>query len=157
MSLAISAEAERSNKFNLASKGKSVKVSAIESAAESNIKKELQKDQQVLATLKAVQAELATMKAEVKNLREAASNQKADPMMPSYAGNGVSTGARLLGCQECRRKKEGDRCPLATSVVACTILHATVSQVSEIIRETHPGYPRGTGSSLARKREVPPV
>ena len=36
MSLAISAEAERSNKFNLASKGKSVKVSAIESAAESN-------------------------------------------------------------------------------------------------------------------------
>ena len=98
MSLAISAEAERSNKFNLASKGKSVKVSAIESAAESNTKKELQKDQQVLATLKAVQAELATMKAEVKNLREAASNQKADPMMPSHAGNGVRTGARPLGC-----------------------------------------------------------
>ena len=111
MSLAISAEAERSNKFNLASKGKSVKVSAVESAAESNTKIELQKDQQVLATLKAVQAELATMKAEVKNLREAASNQKADPMMPSYAGNGVSTEARPLGCQECRTKKEGDRCP----------------------------------------------
>ena len=36
MSLAISAEAERSNKFNLTSKGKSVKVSTIESAAESN-------------------------------------------------------------------------------------------------------------------------
>ncbi|CAH3039210.1 unnamed protein product, partial [Porites lobata] len=111
MSLAISAEAERSNKFNLASKGKSVKVSAIENAAESNTKKELQKDQQVLATLKAVQAELATMKAEVKNLREAASNQKADPMMPSHAGNGVRIGARPLGCQECRRKREGDRCP----------------------------------------------
>ena len=111
MSLAISAEAERSNKFNLTSKGKSVKVSAIESAAESNTKKELQKDQQVLATLKAVQAELVTMKAEVKNLREAASNQKADPMMPSHAGNGLRTGARPLDCQECRRKKEGDRCP----------------------------------------------
>ena len=111
MSLAISAEAERSNKFNHASKGKSVKVSAVESAAESNTKKELQKDQQVLATLKAVQAELATMKAEVKNLREAASNQKSDPMMPSHAGNGVTTGARPLGCQECRRKREGDRCP----------------------------------------------
>ena len=75
MSLAISAEAERSNKFNLTSKGKSVKVSAIEIAAESNTKKELQKDQQVIATLKAVQAELATKKAEVKNPREAASNQ----------------------------------------------------------------------------------
>ncbi|CAH3026466.1 unnamed protein product [Porites evermanni] len=61
MSLAISAETEQSNKFNLASKGKSVK-------------KELQKDQQVLATLKAVQAELATMKAQVKNLREAATD-----------------------------------------------------------------------------------
>ena len=36
MSLAISAEAEQSNKFNLTSKGKSVKVSTIESAAESN-------------------------------------------------------------------------------------------------------------------------
>ena len=104
MSLAISAEAEQSNKLNLASKGKSAKVSAIESAAESNTKKEIQKDQQVLATLKAVQAE-------VKNLREAASNQKADPMMPSHAGNGVRTGARPLGCQECRRKREGDRCP----------------------------------------------
>ena len=88
-----------------------MKVSAIESAAESNAKKELQKDQQILATLKAVQAELATMKVEIKNLREAASKHKADPVMPSHAGNGARTGARPLGCQECRMKREGNRCP----------------------------------------------
>ncbi|CAH3027981.1 unnamed protein product, partial [Porites evermanni] len=122
VSLAISAEAERSNKFNLTSKGKSVKVSAIESAAES--KKELQKDQQVLATLKVVQAELATMKAEVQNLREAASNQKVDPTMPSHAGNGVEQG-HLVAKSVGGRGKVTDA-HIATSVVACTILHATV-------------------------------
>ena len=58
-----------------------------------------------------MQAELATMKAGVKNLHETAVNQKADPMMPSHSGNGVRTGARPLGCQECRRNREGDRCP----------------------------------------------
>ena len=157
MSLGISAEAERSNKFNLASKGKSVKVSAIESAAESNTKKELQKDQQVLATLKAMQEELATMKAEVKSLREAASNQKVDPVTPSHAGNGARTGARPLGCKSVGGRGKATDAHIATSVVACTILHATVSQGPEIIRETHPSYPRRTGSSLARKREVPPV
>ena len=149
MSLAISAEAERSNKFNLTSKGKSVKVSAIESAAES--KKELQKDQQVLATLKAVQAELATMKAEVQNLREAASNQKVDPTMPSHAGNGVEQG-HLVAKSVGGRGKVTDA-HIATSVVACTILHATVSQGPEIIREMHPGYPAGQGVASPEKEK----
>ena len=110
MSLAISAEAERSCKFSLTSKGKSAKVLTVESSVETNTKKESQKDSQVLAALKAVQAELATMKSEVKSLREEASNQKADTMVSSPVGNGVRTGARPPGCQECRRKKEGDRC-----------------------------------------------
>ena len=39
-------------------------------------------------------------------------------MMPSHAGNG----ARPRGCQECRRTDAH----IATSGVACTILHATV-------------------------------
>ena len=78
---------------------------------EANTKKESQKDSQVLAALKAVQAELATMKLEVKSLREEASSQKADTMAPGPVGNGLRTGARPPGCQEHRRKKEGDRCP----------------------------------------------
>ena len=81
MSLALSAEAERSNKFSLTNRGKSAKV--------------LQKDSQVLATLKAVQAELATVKSDVKTLREAAGNQKADTMIPSHhAGSGLKAGTR---------------------------------------------------------------
>ena len=111
MSLAISAEAERSSKFSLTSKGKSAKVLTVESSVEANTKKESQNDSQVLAALKAVQAELATMKSEVKSLCEEASNQKADTMISSPVGNGVRTGARPPGCEECRRKKEGDRCP----------------------------------------------
>ena len=86
MSLAISAEAERSSKFSLTSRGKSAKVLTVESSVEAITKKESQKGSQVLAALKAVQAELATMKSEVKSLREEASNQKADTMVPSPVG-----------------------------------------------------------------------
>lgn len=111
MSLAMSAEAERSNKFSLTNKGKSAKVLTVEGSVEANTKKESQKDSQVLATLKAVQAELATVKSEVKVLREVAGNQKANTMVPNPAGSGVRAGARPPGCQECRRKREGDRCP----------------------------------------------
>ena len=102
MSLAISAETERSNKFSLTSKGKSAKKEQ---------QKEQQKDQHILATLKAVQADLASVRSEVETLRETAIRQKADSTRPARPGNGVTMGARSPGCQECRRKREGDRCP----------------------------------------------
>lgn len=108
MSLAISAETERSNKFN--PKGKSAKVFAVEGAAEANGKKEQQQKDQILATLKAVQADLAAVQSEVKTLRETANNQKADTIRPSHTGNGTSVGANTRGCQDCRRKREGDQC-----------------------------------------------
>ena len=44
ISLAISAETERSNKFSLASKGKSAKVHSVESPADTSTKKEQQKE-----------------------------------------------------------------------------------------------------------------
>ena len=50
MSLAISAETERSNKFSLTSKGKSAKVCTVESSADTSTKKKQQKDQHILAT-----------------------------------------------------------------------------------------------------------
>ena len=57
MSLAISAETERSNKFSPTSKGKSAKPYTAEGSADTSTKKEQQKeqqrDQQILATLKA--------------------------------------------------------------------------------------------------------
>ena len=115
MSLAISAETERSNKFSLTSKGKSAKVYTVESSADTSSKKEQQKEQQkdqhILATLKAVQADVASVRSEVETLREAAISQKADSTRPARPGNGVTMGAGSPGCQECRRKREGDRCP----------------------------------------------
>ena len=115
MSLAISAETERSNKFSLTSKGKSAKVYTVESSADTSTKKEQQKEQQkdqhILATLKAVQADLASVQSEVETLRETAISQKADSTRPARPGNGMTMGARSPGCQECRRKREGDRCP----------------------------------------------
>jgi len=77
MSPAISAETERSNKFSLTSKGKSAKVYTVESPADTSTKKEQQKDQHILATLKAVRADLASVRSEVETLRETAISQKA--------------------------------------------------------------------------------
>ena len=115
MSLAISAETERSNKFSPTSKGKSAKVYTVESSADTSTKKEQQKEQQkdqhILATLKAVQADLASVRSEVETLRETAISRKADSTRPARPGNGMTMGARSPGCQECRRKREGDRCP----------------------------------------------
>ena len=115
MSLAISAETERSNTFSLTSKGKSAKVYTVESSADTSTKKEQQKEQQkdqhILATLKAVQADLASVRSEVETLCVTAITQKADSTRPARPGNGVTMGARSPGCQECRRKREGDRCP----------------------------------------------
>jgi len=77
MSLAKSAETERSNKFSLTSKGKSAKVYTVESPADKSAKKEQQKDQHILATLKAVQADLASVRSEVETLRETAISHEA--------------------------------------------------------------------------------
>ena len=111
MSLAISAETERSNKFSLTSKGKSAKMYTVENSADTSTKKEYHKDQHILATLKAVQADLASLHSEVETLSETAISQKTDSTRPARPGNASTMGARPPGCQECIRKREGDRCP----------------------------------------------
>ena len=115
MSLARSAETKRSNKFSLTSNGKSAKMYTAESSADTITKKEQQKeqhkDQCILATLKAMQADLALVRSEVETLRETAISQKTNSMRPACLGNGATKGAGPPGCQECRRKREGDRCP----------------------------------------------
>ena len=119
MSLAISAEAERSNKFSLTNRGKSAKVFTVESAVEPNTRKELQKDSQVLATLKAVQAELATVKSEVKTLQEVAGNQKGDTMIPSHhGGGGVKAGQDDQVAKSVEGRGKATDVHIATSVVA---------------------------------------
>jgi len=161
MSLATSSETERSNKFSLAGKGKSAKVNTVESSADTSTKKEQpkeqQKDQHILATLKAVQADLASVRSEVETLRETAISQKADSTEPTRPGNGVRMGKMSPGCQECRRKREGDRCP------HCYLCGGPnhIERYCQTKHRSHPGnaprLPRGTGSSLTRGREMPPV
>ena len=109
MSLAISAETERSSRFSLTSKGKSAKMYTVESSADTSTKKEQQKeqhkDQHILATLKAVQADLASVRSKVETLRETAISQKTGSIRPSRPGNGATMGARPPGC----RKSVGER------------------------------------------------
>ena len=115
MSLATSSETERSNKFSLAGKGKSAKVNTVESSADTSTKKEepkeQQNDQRILASLKAVQADLASVRSKVETLCETAISQKADSIRPACPGNGMTMGTRSPGCQGCRRKREGDCYP----------------------------------------------
>lgn len=138
MSVAISMEAEQSNKFNL--KGNSAKVFAVEGAALGNGKK----DQQILTTLKAVQADLAAVQSEVKTLWETASSQKTDAIRSNHAKNETSARASPRGCQECKRKREGDRCS-----------HCYFCGGSN--QYCHARYPRRAGSSHTRERKLPPV
>ena len=129
------------------------KVYTVESGADTSTKKEQHKDQHILATLKAVQANLASVRLEVEKLRETAISQKVDSIRPSRPGNGVTMGARSPGCQERRRKREGDCCPHC-------YLCGGPNHIARKYR-SHLGNalwrPCGTGSSLARGREVPPV
>ena len=110
VSLAISAEMERSNKFSLVNKPKTTKVCTVENVTEGNGRKEQQRDQQLLATLKAVQADLAAVQSEVKTLRETATVQSANTAR-TYVSSRASTGVRQLGCKECKGRGQGDECP----------------------------------------------
>ena len=110
VSLAISAEMERSNKFSLVNKPKATKVCTVENVTEGNGRKEQQRDQQLLATLKAVQADLAAVQSEVKTLRETTTVQSANTAR-TYASSRASTGVRQLGCKECKGRGQGDECP----------------------------------------------
>ena len=133
------------------------KVYTVESGADTSTKKEQHKDQHILATLKAVQANLASVRLEVEKLRETAISQKVDSIRPSRPGNGVTMGARSPGCQERRRKREGDCCP------HCYLCGGPnhIARYCQNKYRSHlgnaPWLPCGTGSSLARGREVPPV
>ena len=87
MSMAMSAETERLNKFGASGRAKQASVSSLE-MAKSNIKKK-KEDGRVLAALKAVQSDMATMQTEMKTLQETVSKghkresrEKSDKYVP---------------------------------------------------------------------------
>ena len=112
------------------------KVYTVESSADTSTKKEQHKDQHILATLKAVQANLASVRSEVEKLRETAISQKGLLVLEMEwqweQGHLVA-------------KSVGERGKATAAHIAICALHAIVKPSIKVIWETHPGYPAGQG------------
>ena len=106
MNMAMSAETERVNKFSFSGR-KSASISTVEMTSEKN--KEKREEGRVLAALKAVQSDMATMQSEMKFLRNAVTKvpEPGDEMR-----NNVATKASRpkRGCRECDEKGLSDMC-----------------------------------------------
>ena len=100
----MSAETERSHKFGLSSKTKSVKVSTLEKGIDARVKK----DKELLAALKAVQSDLAAVQSEAKTLSSTLT--ASSKPLTGFNHNGNKAEPRQLGCRVCREKGEGDKC-----------------------------------------------
>jgi hypothetical protein len=99
MSMAMSAETERLNKFGASGRAKQASVSSLE-MAKSNIK-EKKEDGRVLAAVKAVQSDMATMQTEMKTLQETVSKgHKRESREES--GMYVPLSQSKRGCQKCQ-------------------------------------------------------
>lgn len=94
INLAMSAEEERNAKLCLTNKMKSSKVNVIEGVNLSENKKETE----ILATLKAMQAELTSLKSDMETFR------KNEP------GRGSQYQRKPKGCEKCREKELGHEC-----------------------------------------------
>ena len=87
-------------------------MSTVETVAETNSKRQQQKDQQILATLKAVQADLAAVHSEVTTLRDFANNRQLNRLQ-DHAEHEMWT--QMGGSSEdvvylCKERKVADQC-----------------------------------------------
>jgi hypothetical protein len=128
MFLAVSAETERSKKFNVASPGKSMKarVSAVQKEDDTEKK-------EILTAIKQVKTDLSAMQNEMKTLRETVHNQNQN----------TSTAKPSRKCESCKPTDECRHCIVGNS----TTLLGIVERGSNMGRETDRGYPHGTGCS----------
>ena len=150
MNMALSAETERINKFNFSGRTKPAKISALEMVNDKT--KEKREEGRILAALKAVQADLATMHTEINTLHNSVT-QVQDPAMRQ-----TSPSCRpKRGCKVCQEKVCPTHVPIALFVVVLTTL-PDIAITSTRIRETAKGCPQGTGSSPTQYRsKVPPL
>lgn len=109
MNRAMSAETERVNKFNFSGRTKPAKMGTLEMV---NANAKEKKDEgRVLAALKSVQTEMATMQTEMKTLRgaitkvqeTASEKQREVPRNPTHQPT-------RRGCAECQEKGISDTC-----------------------------------------------
>ena len=106
MNLAMSAETERINKFNFSGRRKPASVSALEMVNDKV--KDKREEGRVVAALKAVQAEMATMQAEMKVLRGAVT--KVQELANGQQDTTKQASQRKRGCEECQAKEMSDTC-----------------------------------------------
>jgi hypothetical protein len=154
MNIAMSAETERVNKFSFSGR-KSASISTVEMTSDKN--KENREEGRVLAALKAVQSDMATMQIEMKFLRDAVT--KVQPEPEDEMRNKVATKASRpkRGCRECDEKDLSDMC---CHCFLCGRANHIARYCNMKFRNhgTTKGCPRGTGCSRIKDRnEVPPL
>lgn len=101
ISMAMSAEAERQNKFDFAGKSKAAKVASVEST-----KSEKAGQEQILAAINVLKADLAAMQTEMTTLRKNADSYKSSFTNPSRQSKHQEP-----GCSDCKGKGVGKECP----------------------------------------------
>ena len=107
MNQVMSAEAERMNKFGTSGKAKQASVSSLEKVVSGL--KEKKEEGRVLAALKAVQSDMATMQTEMKTLRETVAKVK-EPGSTRDSERHVPSFPKKRGCQKCEEKSMTNSC-----------------------------------------------
>ena len=107
MNMAMSAETERINKFNFSGRTKPARVSVLEMVSDKV--KDKKEDGRVLAALKSVQSEMATMQAEMKTLRGEVTKAH-ESTNDARANKPKSSGGSKRGCADCQEKGLCDTC-----------------------------------------------
>ena len=107
MNIVMSAETERLNKFSTPGRAKQASVSSLEMATANS--KEKKEEGRVLAALKAVQSNMATMQTEMKTLRETVSKGPG-PAGEKESGTRLSPSQSKRGCQKCQERGMGNAC-----------------------------------------------
>ena len=107
MNQVMSAEAERMNKFGASGKAKQASVPSLEKVVSGL--KEKKEEGRVLAALKAVQSDMATMQTEMKTLRETVAKVKK-PGSTRDSERHVPSFPKKRGCQKCEEKSMTNSC-----------------------------------------------
>ena len=107
MNMAMSAETERLNKFSATGRVKQAHISSLEMAQANT--KEKKDEGRVLAALKAVQSDMATMQSEIKTLRETVSKVR-EPTNGNEGGNQTTRDRTRRGCQKCQGEGMSNTC-----------------------------------------------
>ena len=165
MSSATAAESERTTKFSLTGRGKpSPKVSKVEVGNASKPTETPGKfENEMLATLKAIQAELSTVQSEVASLCTKVDEKGPTSRQPE-TGNSPSNADRGSHAEKNdhyrgREPRLCTTCQEENKFIVFTVLNVEVETTwpDTERQETRGGYRTGTADSLIKSENVPPM